>query len=231
MRIMICDDRQKELEDLQDLCRRYIGEKNLDAQLICTTDGEEPLRDRPDILILDIEMPGKSGIEIKDRLAAFDRPLILFVTSYPDNMSEAFGRNVVAFLQKPVDLDDLSRKLNVALDILTGGRSITFEDGSVIHSSRICSFVSEGKYTAAVLTDGTRKQWLRRSLSTWEKELQGLYFVRADNSCLVNCEHVMRMHGDVLILDNGEKIKVSRRRKKDCSEKLKACGMKYAAFA
>ena len=102
MKIVICDDREFELEILRTMCEEYAAENSLEADIVCTADAACIEAEQPDILILDIEMPQKSGIEIKNELAKGDRPLIIFATAYFEFMKEAFGKNVIGYMQKPV---------------------------------------------------------------------------------------------------------------------------------
>ena len=64
MKIVICDDREFELEILRTMCEEYAAENSLEADIVCTADAACIEAEQPDILILDIEMPQKSGIEI-----------------------------------------------------------------------------------------------------------------------------------------------------------------------
>ena len=66
MRICICDDMISDLRILKTLCQEYLQKRRIDAEVICTKDAELPLREAFDLLILDIEMPGISGIDVKN---------------------------------------------------------------------------------------------------------------------------------------------------------------------
>ena len=74
MKIVICDDREFELEILRTMCEEYAAENSLEAEIVCTTDAACIEAEEPDILILDIEMPQKSCIEIKNELTKEDKP-------------------------------------------------------------------------------------------------------------------------------------------------------------
>ena len=71
--------------------------------------------EQPDILILDIEMPQKSGIEIKNELTKDDKPLIIFATAYFEFMKEAFGKNVIGYMQKPVKKFEFDNYMKTAI--------------------------------------------------------------------------------------------------------------------
>ena len=58
-----------------------------------------------------------------------------------------------------------------------------------------------------------------------------MYFVRVDTSHLVNCKHIVDAYDDIFVLRDGQKLKVSRRRKKDCFEKLRQYNLRFSKFA
>ena len=74
MKIIICDDREVELEILRSMCQEYAAENSLEVDIVCTADAACIEAEQPDILILDIEMPEKSGIEVKNELTKGERP-------------------------------------------------------------------------------------------------------------------------------------------------------------
>ena len=63
MKIVICDDREVELEILRSMCQEYAAENSLEADIVCTADAACIEAEQPDILILDIEMPQKKAAQ------------------------------------------------------------------------------------------------------------------------------------------------------------------------
>ena len=101
MRIGICDDCEEDLISLKDICNQY---GHTDITLYHS--GEELLADpnssKLELLFLDIEMDGQSGLEVKDILEHTNAfTFIVFCTSHTECMMDAFGQNVISFLSKP----------------------------------------------------------------------------------------------------------------------------------
>jgi len=187
---------------------------------------EEPC----DLLLLDIEMPGMSGIAVKDSYFGQEKPLIVFVSSHDEMMSEAYGPNVIGFLVKPVQWEFFRRRLHSAYMLLNRDFAVEFEDGTVVNSRDLVMFRAEGKLTEAVLADGTTKPWLRRSLQNWEELLSEKGFIRISKSCLLNCRHIKAFDGYAIRLKNGETVEASRRRKSQCLAQFQEYCRKFIRY-
>lgn len=160
MRIGICDDVEKELHETEVWCRQYFAENGLQAELFCSACWED-LKDKElDLLLLDVEMPEFDGIAIEDTLDEGERPLIVFVTGYDEYMPRAFGKNVIGFVQKPIEEFDIFMSLKKAVRLLNAGKTVKFEDGTEISSERILYFSADHRYTKAVLADGKVKSYV-----------------------------------------------------------------------
>ena len=231
MRICICDDMISDLRILKTLCEEYLQKRRIDAEVICTKDAELPLREAFVLLILVIEMPGISGIDVKNALIGCDRPLIIFVTSYVENMKDAFGPNVMAFMQKPVESEDFAFYMDQALRLLMAGKIILLERGRAVSTEKIVMITTDEKYIKAVFFDGTKTGLMKKSLSVWEKELADVFFIRVNSSCLLNCKYIETFEGDQVILKNGVKIKASKRQKTACRERFLDYIRRYVKLA
>lgn len=231
MKVCICDDLAEELELLKAACQTFFAERNVQAEIVCTQDPEHPIKHEYDLLILDVEMAKKKGTAVKDQLMGRERPLIIFATSYQENIVDAFGTNVIGFLAKPLVWESFELKMDLAVRLLLAGRMLELSPVLYEHSEKIIMFYTEQRYTKALLADGEKTPLSTKSLSTWEKELEDLYFVRVDTSHLVNCKHIVDAYDDIFVLRDGQKLKVSRRRKKDCFEKLRQYNLRFSKFA
>ena len=104
MRVAICDDIEIYREYVEELCQRYFGN---DLECVnCFSSGEDLLNTKEafDLLFLDIEMPGVDGISVKNHYEMVQKDvLIIFLTSHKERIREAFGKNVFAFLDKPLE--------------------------------------------------------------------------------------------------------------------------------
>lgn len=231
MRILICDDQAAEVEKLLTLCKKYAEDRGIDAEISGTTDPDFIEENLPEILLLDVEMPKISGIEIKDRLSLGDLPLIIFVTSHEESMLQAFGRNVIGFLVKPAEYNQLSEYLDTAVNILSLGRIVVFEDGSAADSRDMVMINVEREYSYVLLRSGEKKTLIRKSMRAWEGELAGCGFLRISDSCMVNCGFIKKFEGNQVILRvDALKKKVSRRKKAECLKRYQEYCVKAARY-
>ena len=241
MKILVCDDQIREVEEIMRLCRAYLANKNMEGTVEGTTDPFEATETDADVLVLDIEMPEANGIEIKDRLAREGRgPLIIFATHYADAMSRAFNTNVIGFLVKPVKLVELTLFMDTAAAHLSLNKRIYFDDGTSANTKDIVWLTANKGYSDFLLTDGTTKDGGRKSIKAWEEALSDYGFIRTDSGRLVNCAHVKGfwegelLVGNVKVSEKAEAAdvttKISVRRRDDCKRKYIAYCQKMGKY-
>ncbi|MCB9170009.1 MAG: response regulator transcription factor [Flavobacteriales bacterium] len=212
------------------------------------TDPEKGLRLlqelKPDLLFLDIEMPGMNGFELLERAGPIDGQVI-FTTAYDKFAVRAFEVSALDYLLKPVDEGELARVLQKVqatqgqedfqrkLEFLLGElrqkdpdlRTIvvpTTESLEFISVDTISRFEAESNYTRIHLTDG-RPLLMSRTLKHVETMVEGMGFFRVHNSHLVNVRFIKRMlRGDpaCLVMQDGSTVPVSRGRKGDLLERF-----------
>lgn len=231
MRIGICDDIEQELRTTERWCKKYLDEHELEGNIFCAVKWEDLSGKDLDLLLLDVEMPERDGIAIKEELGKEDRPLIVFVTGYEEYMPQAFGKNVIGFVRKPIQAFDINLSLDCAVRLINAGKKIDFENGVTISSEHIQYFASDSRYTKAVLDDGTEKTSLNKTLAAWEKETEDIFFLRISHSHLVNSRFIYDFTADAVILVSGEKLKVSRRRKSACVKQFMEYVRQYGKHA
>lgn len=225
MKILICDDQPYYVEKLEKLVREY-GENNKEDYEIRTVNNfMDKGNFNPDLIFLDVEMPGKSGIEIKKELEAnHSRSLIIFVTNYIENVYDAFGMNVIGFLPKPLDymtLDLLMKKVN---NILIGRQIVELEPAVCVRVDDIRYIEMDGNYSDVIFAKGFREKHriVRRTLSQWKEVLPKYYFMDINKSCIVHCGHISKYSpGEVIMDEDGERLTISRRHKAQCAEEYR----------
>ena len=119
LRIGICDDTAAARENLRLLCLKHFRLEEPEFFAFSTGDGAVRwLKGHPgalDLLFLDIEMPGLSGMEAAEAIRAFDREVLLaFVTGYTDYVYDGYAVGAVGYLVKPVSEEKLSSLLDRA---------------------------------------------------------------------------------------------------------------------
>jgi two-component system LytT family response regulator len=183
----------------------------------------------PDLIFLDIQMPGKTGF---DMLLELDRaPHVIFTTAYDEFALKAFEVNALDYLMKPVEpkrLVDALHKLQLAEEkemaasiagvnrgMLSENDQVFVKDGErcwFVKLSEVRLFESVGNYAKVFF--GTNKPLILKSLNALEERLDEKVFFRAKH--IVNLRMIEKVEpyfngGLLLDLRAGEKIEVSRR--------------------
>lgn len=186
----------------------------------------------PDLLILDIQMPGLTGFEVLEALAA-PLPQIIFSTAYDQYALEAFEASAVDYLLKPYDEERLRRALDRALSLHGAGQGAGLRalvgrvaerplERLLVEGERglealplrsLLCLEADGKVVRLRTDKGTFEQ--RRALKDLEARLPPQRFVRVHRSAIVALDAVLRLepwdHGDgLLILKDGSHCVLSR---------------------
>lgn len=197
---------------------------------------------RPDLLFLDVQMPGDDGFALLESLEA-PLPLVIFTTAYDEFAVKAFEFNALDYLLKPVDPARLAaalEKLNARTDNSAGPggalpdrRSrLSPEDKVFVREGERCWFVevksirlmeSEGNYTRVHFADVQPQ--LFRSLNAMEERLDPKTFLRANRRQIINLAWIDRIEpwfsGGLLVhLKGGLKIELSRRQAQAFRERM-----------
>ena len=193
--------------------------------------------DMPDVIFLDISMPGTSGMKLAETLRGLKRPpLIVFVTAYAEYAADAFDLDVVDYVLKPVETTRLEHALE-RVGMALSHREASKPTGTVtrvvidingrktfIPASDIIYIEANADESYVVSTQGS--SLVNESILSFEKRLAREGFIRVHRSYLVNPEFVR----NVAVGDNGlleleldatpERIPVSRRRTNDVKRAL-----------
>src|SRR5215204_6097634 len=232
MRAIIIDDERLARSELKKLLADY-PEIEVIAEAANAAEGIEKIESlSPDLVFLDIQMPGKTGF---DMLAEVDRaPHVIFTTAYDEYALKAFEVNALDYLLKPVEpkrLADAIQKLhmqedrdnhvstsiNVNRSLLTEADQVFVKDGErcwFVKLGEIRLFESVGNYAKVFF--GPHKPLILKSLNALEERLDERTFFRANRKHIVNLRLIDKVEpyfngGLLLEMKGGEKIEVSRR--------------------
>lgn len=241
MRVLIVDDERPARERLRALLGAFP-----DVEIVGEAeDGEEALRKigdlRPDLVLLDVQMPGSSGIEVADSLSA-PRPRIIFCTAYEQYAVNAFELCAVDYLLKPVNRVRLAKAIDrvrtLNAETLDGNidralrqpRSTPVRflarQGTrclVIPQKDVVYLASDGGLTK--LHTAREHYVMDPTLNDFERRLDPAVFFRVSRAALVNLNWVGAVDmmpggfGEVA-MKTGSKLEVSRRRLKDLFAQL-----------
>jgi len=241
IRIMLVDDEQAARERLRQMLGAIQGIEIVGE----AADGERAIEKivelRPDLVLLDIQMPGCTGLEVAGCLPT-PRPRIIFCTAFDQYAVDAFDLHAVDYLLKPVNRVRLARAIERVRQgdgleaggdvdrILTTlrGRNTRLlarsgEGYRVIPQSEVVHFFSDTGLTKLCTRD--RSYLLDPTLNDLEQRMDPALFFRVSRAAIVNLNcvtEVLPLIGGVaeVVLNTGVRLEVSRRRVKDLLQRL-----------
>lgn len=232
MKAIIIDDERLARAELKKLLQDYPEVEVVDE----AANAEEGLAKieslQPDLIFLDIQMPGKTGFDMLSQLEK--APQVIFTTAYDEFALKAFEVNALDYLLKPIEpkrLADAVQKLSGTEGVreprpesissnnslLTEHDQVFVKDGErcwFVKLSDIRLFESVGNYAKVFF--GANKPLILKSLNALEERLDEKTFFRANRKHIVNLRMIEKIEpyfngGLLLELKGGEKIEVSRR--------------------
>lgn len=234
MKLLICDDEKFITEQMTEMCERYSDEELPGLEFLAVNDFADKGNFEADVIFLDVEMPGKNGILIKDELEATENEaLIIFVTNYVENVFSAFGKNVIGFFKKPLKYQQFCELMEKARNLRRGHQIINIQPNMAVKAADIELISMDGVYSEIYMSGANtaNPKLMRKSLGEWEKLLPRDMFMTISKSYLVNCSHIKSFDGDVIIMEeSGKKLTVSRRRRKECSDRYGEYCRKMARY-
>jgi two-component system, LytTR family, response regulator len=217
MRILIVDDEPLAQTALTNILskRRDIERSDLANDAVEALD--KLLTQTYDVLLLDINMPEVSGIELLDQLQAHDRPVpsIIFVTAHEQHAITAFRKHAVDYVLKPFSSERIEEALEVAFQRTAGERAVKLlealpllqklsqsQSGRIaiksngrilfIEPGDVMAVHAEGNYVLLQREAGSHL--LRESISVMAEKLKPYGFIRIHRSVLINSSFVEEIH-------------------------------------
>jgi two-component system LytT family response regulator len=237
MRVLIVDDESPARERLKRLLAdiegiELVGEAASGIQAVEMIEGE-----RPDLVLLDIQMPGLDGFEVMEALE--DPPPVIFVTAYDEYAIRAFEVNALDYLLKPFSRERLAKAIRRAQEAVAEERDFATRLGPLLES-----LADQGQYLARLavrdrdrirVLDVGEVDWIgiegeqvmvhvrnqaypiRRTLTELEARLDPTAFFRAHRSAIVNLDRVREVipwfkGSHKLRLTTGAEVDLSRAR-------------------
>lgn len=232
MKTILIDDERLARKELRTLLEKH-PEIDIIGECANATEAKSMIEEqRPDLIFLDIQMPGKSGFELLEDLSYL--PKVIFVTAFDEYAIRAFEVNALDYLLKPVEdfrLADAIKKLNSKEpepadddDTDDGNeQKLMMDDQIFLKDGEKCWFVtlsdvrvfeSEGNYVRVYFDK--YKPLILKSLNNLEKRLDEREFFRINRKFIVNLKEIVHIEpwfngGLQIKLKNGEMLEVSRR--------------------
>jgi two-component system, LytTR family, response regulator len=190
----------------------------------------------PDVIFLDIQMPGIDGFEVIRRRTVERMPEVVFLTAFDQFALRAFDAEALDYLVKPVSEARFAATMKRLIKRLRSGRAATRDENIVVTTARGATVLNiaeidwiEAAGNYAQLWVGPRSYFLRESLQLLEERMRKHGFIRAHRRALVRLDGVrelIRDHTGALIasLGCGARIPVSRRRSSAFSAAVQRLG-------
>ena len=239
MRAIIIDDEKNNLDNLSRLLEQYCPDISVVAVAMNAEEGRDVLlHHRPDLVFLDIQMPGKSGLDLLQELPlpGFD---VIFVTAYDQYGIQAVKFAAIDYLLKPIHVQELQEAVRKAvlrnrekkkngelenlLQLLQRQHDkdehrialTTLKETRFLYTRQILRCESNNNYSYFFLEDG-EKLLVSKPIYEYEALLKEYGFIRCHQSHLVNKKYVkswVREDGGFLLLGDGTTVPVSRNKR------------------
>ncbi len=238
MKALLVDDERLARAELRRLLRAH-PEIEIVGEAANANQAEEKIKAlRPDLVFLDVQMPGRTGFELLADLP--DAPRVIFTTAYDQYALKAFDFGALDYLLKPIEPARLAQALGrlqsesevpehaaTSASPLHENDQVFLKDGDrcwLVRLSEIRLLESEGNYARVYFAEN--RPLIPRSLQTLEARLDPQIFFRVSRQHLINLRFVRKVEpwfDGGLSLSLGEKdppIKVARRRAQELRERL-----------
>jgi two-component system LytT family response regulator len=225
LKALLIDDEKNALTALRKMLEQFCPDVTVIGEAQTALEGIRLIRQQePDVLFLDVEMPGGTGFDLLDTL---DKKTFatIFTTAHEQYTLPALRSGATDYLLKPISLDELRASIKRVIEKKEKNRiavkenprvSISNSEGILfVPATDIICVEGDGRYSRFYLVDG-KEHVISRNLGELEEELRASKFFRVHKSWLVNCQHVTKISsrdGGFAILSNGKEIEISRRKK------------------
>ena len=231
MKALIIDDERLARKELNSLLED-IKEITVVGEAVNVDDAYQRIIElKPDLIFLDIQMPGKTGFDLLEMLDSV--PSVIFTTAYDEYALQAFEVNALDYLLKPIQKERLQESIkklisntpepqqsnteNLEAQKLQAGDQVFVKDGDrcwFVRLSEVRLFESEGNYIK-VYFDGNRPM-IHKSLNALDEKLDDRSFFRASRKHIINLSWVEKIepwfNGGLMVkLKGGQSVEVSRR--------------------
>lgn len=230
IKVAICDDEEKAVALHEQIVRKCLQSEGVGYEITTYTQSRNLLYDITDdgffydLILLDIEMPGISGMEIPQQLKGFlPNVRIIFVTSHTEYAIDAFELSIFRYVPK----NNLEVKLAAAvtdaakLIELEAGQEYTIQTASRMEKipyKDIFYIQRDGKNASIISSVGIAK--VRKSLQQVFEELNTPEFIFIDRGYIVNIIQIMKISDSTAILKNGEQLPISRSHLQEVKQKI-----------
>ena len=222
MKIAICDDDKRELSRILSLLDLYCQKQNLSFS-ICPFRSSFELAasaqtERYDVYLLDIIMPGLTGMQLAKEIRSFDKAAdIVFLTTTPDFAVESYTVKATNYLMKPIVQEQFFQVLDDIMEtrVQEQGKVLVLKSTIGMHKvslSNLMYLEAQGRKVVYYLSNGESITCTDRFATVCEQLLQHPEFLLIHRSFLVNMNYIRMIGMTDLNLQNGTALPLAQRR-------------------
>lgn len=243
IKTLLLDDDLQILLLLENLLKKQFSDIQVIGKAKTVKEGIEMINTlKPDLIFLDIEFPDGDGFKILDSVS-FNNFETIFISSHDQFAMKAFEYSALHYLKKPIVLSEVREalyRLSGDTDKSTiNKQSSKIKDGIILKEPKLIIPTTEGLdiikikdikrceasdvYTIFHMVDD-KKYMASKSLNNYEKLLDDIHFFRIHSKHLINMQYIknyVKGKGGYVILEQGDELEVSVRKKMDFMNRLK----------
>lgn len=217
--VAICEDEPVMRNRLREFCSDILTEMPIEYEISVFSSAEEfeaaitRSGNRFDVLLLDIELGGKSGMELAHEMRERgDRISIIFITGSEEYLREGYSIQPIHYLLKPVSKGKVAEALKIDLDLNYHKNNIVLQKGAKTVILPVDNIVYIESLDHKVIVHSTHEEHVFKwSLSEIMQSLPENLFCRVHNSYIVNMKHIVEFLRSEIVLSNGSRLPVGRK--------------------
>lgn len=235
IKTLLVEDEREALQGLKAYLAECCGQVEVCGEALSVSKAVKLCRQHsPDLVFLDIEMPGGNGFELLKLFGNAARPEIIFTTAHEHYAIRALREGASDYLLKPIDIDELKRAVQKAEERLNGKtaifpvlpsklRILTNNGMQFISQREVLLIEADGRYSIFHLAEG-KTLVTAKNIGRFEEELYYKGFFRVHKSYLINCEHISLVAegtNALVVLSDKRTIEIARRKRTELQDYLK----------
>ena len=217
LKIALVDDEQMYLEEIARICRKFGEENNLNIEISTFSDGESFLSDLDhncdSVVFMDIYMNGISGVSAARSLRGHDSGcFLIFLTSSPDHMPEAFSCHAFEYITKPFTTQRVTEVLRDVLKAMPPESKYMdfYSDKKTVRIlfDELISVVTDAHYLDVETVDSRALHCRMTMAQFMEQASNDPRFILINKGIAVNADHIISLEDNCCLLDNGTQLPI-----------------------
>lgn len=228
MKIIILDDQIEQIHIIKQLCNEYYSTNEVKVDIQTYSNPDEFLKSNYldiDLLLLDIEMPNRSGLEIAHKVRSMNkRCFICFITNYSDYMYESYDVHAFDYIMKPIEKERMFKLLNEVTKYqnyrMTNNKktNLNTSNGELcIDQNKILYFEYHDKFRdlfnrVVILHTIDKKYVLKERIKDIMDKVEPDIFISPHKSFIINMDYIKQISRNEIIMQNNDMIPLSQKR-------------------